>query len=199
MSAPSIPYIRIASIACALVVLAAPARATDFTWDGNGDLDSGGSWTNPLNWDLDSGYPDDTNDTATLPYPTGTRIVTVDVATTIDQLAIADGAFNIVKLDANLEVRLVDHPSDDGSPPSEIDLNGNILTVNSGTAAYFPNIDGAGELVKIGAGQVTLNGEADYTGSFIVSNGTLKFRCGDFTTASKLSVLDGGTAQIEGV
>ncbi|MFO7870940.1 MAG: hypothetical protein R6V03_05855 [Kiritimatiellia bacterium] len=43
------------------VMIAAPALAVDYTWDGGGD---GSSWKDQLNWDLDSGYPDGADDTA---------------------------------------------------------------------------------------------------------------------------------------
>ena len=177
-----------------LCVFAPHADAASYTWDGNGNDNNGGNWSDPLNWDLGIGYPDDSGDTATLPYPGVARYVTNDVAVTIGQLALAEGSLNTLVLADDLEVVLVDHPSDDGNPRSNIDLNGNTLTVDSGSAVYFPNLDGAGEFVKIGTGQVTLNGELNYTGSFMARNGVLAFRCGDFSVTSMI-VTNGGTAR----
>jgi len=173
------------------------AHAVDYTWDGNGSVDNGGNWSDPLNWDLDSGYPDDASDKATLPYPSIARYVTNDVATTISQLALAEGALNNLVLGDDMEVILVDHPDDDGHPRSVIDLNGNTLTVSSGSASYFPTIAGAGTFIKTGTGQVTLNGELNYTGSFTVAEGLLKFRAGTWDSVESLTVEDGAAAWLE--
>jgi len=156
------------------------------TWTGSGD---GSSWSDTSNWSPEI-VP---TNVATLPYPGSTRTVRVDVATNVNQLAMANGALNIVELDADLAVTLVDHPDDAGGN-AEIDLNGNTLTVDSGSALYFPRIDGAGTFEKIGTGTVVLNGELSYTGSFMVRNGILAFRCGDFSATSMI-VTNGGTAR----
>ena len=64
------PLLRISkgimgSFIFALALLSFPslAHAADFTWDGGGD---GTSWSDATNWDLDSGFPDDNTDTATI-------------------------------------------------------------------------------------------------------------------------------------
>ena len=63
------------------------AMATDYVWDGNGDVNNGGNWSTAANWNPD-GVPDGYDDTATLPAAGSNRYVTNDVATTIGTLTI---------------------------------------------------------------------------------------------------------------
>jgi hypothetical protein len=37
-----------------LALITVPVQAVDYTWDGGGDATS---WSDPLNWDLDSSFP----------------------------------------------------------------------------------------------------------------------------------------------
>lgn len=45
------------------------ALGANYVWTNGG---SGTSWATPANWNLNSGYPDGTNDTAEFPYNSGT-------------------------------------------------------------------------------------------------------------------------------
>ncbi|MDC7124383.1 MAG: hypothetical protein PQJ46_02370, partial [Spirochaetales bacterium] len=72
------------------------AFALDYTWDGGGD---GSSWTNPLNWDLDSGYPG-SSDTALFDSSASVTItsdITVDTLTfdTSDAVSVNLSGYNI--------------------------------------------------------------------------------------------------------
>jgi len=54
----------VALLAAAGILCAGPAaRALNYTWDGNGD---GVTWSDPLNWTADSGYPSSAGDFATI-------------------------------------------------------------------------------------------------------------------------------------
>jgi autotransporter-associated beta strand protein len=195
---PTARFTTASAILCSAIIVASPVLAADFTWDGNGDPNNGGNWSDPLNWDVGAGYPDDTNDTANLPAPSLVRLITVDVPTTNDTLhVVADSANSRLRLDADLHLDTFDGSGSGWL--TKLDLNGFTLSVNKANTAYLPELDGAGHLLKVGAGTATLQAENNFTGSMTISNGTVFFRCGDYTTASKLSVLDGGTAEIGGV
>ena len=68
---------------------------TNFVWDGGaGDTD----WSKPLNWDLDSGVPDDAGDTATIDV-SGTSI-TAPAGLTLGALTLGaafDGTLSLGK------------------------------------------------------------------------------------------------------
>jgi len=183
-----------------LCMLAPHAKAVTYTWDGNGDADNGGNWSDPLNWVGDSGTPSTASDVAFLPYPTVDRYVTNDVAVTIDQLALAAGSKNRLVLGADLKVRLTDVTSDGGHPGSLIRLNGYTYSVEQGNIHYHPGLGGDGTLVKYGTSQVTLQTEdpITYTGSMIASNGVLFFRANLWDTTTLLTVIDGATAELNG-
>jgi len=183
-----------------LVLAFAPyAHAVDYAWDGNGDADNGGNWSDPANWDVGGTYPDDTNDTASLTYPSVDRYVTNDVAVTIDQLALYEGSKNHLVLGADMTVRLVDVATDDGHPSAKIHLSGNTLTVRSGSATYFPGLNDevGGSLVKNGTETVRLITEDNFTGSMMVNSGVLYFYGGQWTDSSGLTVMDGATAHVQ--
>jgi len=192
-------FTSIISVAvCLTLVLAfAPhADAATYTWDGNGDADNGGNWSDPLNWVKNSGYPSTASDVAWLPYPTVNRYVTNDVAVTIDQLALFEGTKNILVLGADLKARLVDEPGD-GHPGSIIRLNGYTFSADKGNATYFPALGGDGTFVKYDTSTVILQSEDTYTGAMIVSNGVLYFRAQLWDTTTLLTVKDGGQAHLQ--
>ncbi len=61
-----------------------------------------------------------------------------------------------------------------GAFATSINLNGGFLSVSSGSHTLTGNLGGSGDLVKNGAGSITLDsGEASYTGATIVNAGTL--------------------------
>ena len=182
---------------CAVIAVGVcqTAHAVDYTWDGNGSVDNSGNWSNPLNWDLDSGYPDGTNDTADLQATlSSARYITNDVVTTVGTIIMEDDANHHLVLGANLTVDTIDGVHD--KYKSHIDLNGYTLTLGQtlGTGNYTPALDGDGLFVKVSSGTSTLQGEDEYTGSMIVSNGTLNFRAYAWDTTTLLTVIDGATA-----
>ena len=160
-------------------------------WTGGGD---GSNWTDVANW----APPVVPTNVATIPYPASSRTIYLDAATTLAQLALAEGANNKLELQADLTVDLVDHPSDDGYPGAKIRLNGNTLTVRSGSVTYFPalNDDVGGSLVKNGTETVRVITEDNFTGSMIVNNGVLYFYGGVWDVSSGLTVNNGGQAYV---
>jgi len=183
----------------ALLCTPLPAHATDFTWDGSGDDNNGGNWSVASNWDLDSGFPDDTNDTADFTATLSSdRFITNDVTTTVGTIVMEDHTRHHLVLDDDLFVHTIDGGHD--KYLSHIHLNGQTLTVGRsiGTGAYMAALDGPGTFIKATTGTCTLQGEDEYTGTMIVSNGTLQFRAQLWDTTGLLTVLDGATAaQIE--
>lgn len=89
-------------VAMALVIgvlfTGAVALATDFVWDGGFTTDDG--WTRPQNWQLDSGYPDDTGDNATIADVTPHSTCTFDSgsALTIGNLEVTGDSPTWMKL-----------------------------------------------------------------------------------------------------
>ena len=92
----------------AAALVAAPAVAADIAWDGNGDADASGDWGttvgNELNW-AGNANPGTGEVAQLLDVSTGTRTVTLQNATTVQGLTIAQttpGAVNTLTLNANL-------------------------------------------------------------------------------------------------
>ncbi|NQT91914.1 MAG: hypothetical protein HQ559_04065 [Lentisphaerae bacterium] len=174
------------------------ADADDFVWDGNGNTNNGGNWSAPLNWDADSGYPDNSGDTADLQAVlTSPRYITNDVAVTVGTIVMEDDTDHHLVLGANLTVDVIDGPHN--KYDSTIHVNGYTFTVGQsiGPGGYMPKIDGPGKIVKVSANTVTLQGTDTYTGSIIVSNGVLSFRSSQWDTTTLMTVIDGGTASLQ--
>jgi len=57
------------ALAICAFLLPVAALATSFIWDGDSGLD--GYWSTEDNWTANSGYPDDSSDTATITSTTG--------------------------------------------------------------------------------------------------------------------------------
>ena len=76
----------------------AQARATDFVWDGGAGADN--DWTTEANWDLDSGYPNDQDDKATIdPASADTVYLSVQSANiTVGELILGEYATLEVEL-----------------------------------------------------------------------------------------------------
>jgi len=167
------PSVLIMAICFSLVLAFVPdADAADFVWDGNGDVNKGGSWTNPLNWDLDSGYPDGYDDTANLPGAgPGNRYVTNDVATEVGTLTIPSDPQIHLWLEADLTTSNLTGTG----WQSWIHMNGNTLTISAGGGTYLPGITGGGgRFVKIGPGSTySLNSAVGYSGDYVISNGVM--------------------------
>jgi len=181
-----------------LILAAREAGGTDFVWDGNGDANNGGDWSNPLNWNLDSGTPDDSGDNADIslsPNPTVDRFISNDVATTIGTLTAEDDANSYLVLYADLTLDTFTGGHDRWL--SHVQLNGYTFTVGSSHAGgyiYLPKLDGPGTFIKNTIGTATLQGEDEFTGTMIVSDGTLQFRSSAWDTTTLMTVLDGATA-----
>jgi autotransporter-associated beta strand protein len=169
---------------------------TSATWTGLGD---GSNWTDTANWAPNIIPTDQADLTATL---ASDRYINVDSDATVDTIVIVDGGNQYARhhlvLSADLTVETIDGGHD--KYKSHIHVNdANTLTVGEtiGTGAYMPNLDGSGTVIKHTTGTVTLQGAPDsFTGSFIVTNGTLRFRASTYANTLLLTVLDGTTANL---
>jgi len=175
---------------------AGTAWATDFTWDGNGNPNNGGSWSTANNWNWDSGYPQTGDDNATLPAATATgRSITVDVAVVVNNLTWpASSAANTLRLDANLTVT---NTLSSSQGNNTLNVNGRTLTLNSSSDQQSPVFTGSGRIVKQGTGTFVLgfdNRVHPFSGEIIVSNGIARAinYGGDFRTCTNVTVASSG-------
>jgi hypothetical protein len=82
-------WMALIAIALATALFGTTARATDYVWDGGG---TAGVWTDPLNWNLNSGYPNSVYDKATI--NTGASAGLSGVTITVGELVL-DNASSI--------------------------------------------------------------------------------------------------------
>ncbi len=180
----------------AIFMMAAPGHAEDFSWIGTlGDTNSGGNWSAAANWNVGAGFPDDTNDTADLRAPlTSERHITNDVATTVDTVFMEDHTRHHLWLDANLTADTFGNQHDIFN--SHVHISGQTLMVGRSISAnnYMPRLRGDGLFIKYTTGTCTLQGTDTFTGSMIVSNGTLNFRASTYDETVLMTVLDAATA-----
>src|SRR4051812_42590597 len=104
----SLPRPLMGSIALAISLFPALLVAATVTWDGNGDSNTSGLWeaTSPDNWSI-TGIPGAADNARLLDVTTGTRIITISTAQTINQLTLAQstaGATNTLQINQNLTV-----------------------------------------------------------------------------------------------
>lgn len=130
-----------------VAVLVSPVQATNYTWDGGGD---GVNWTDPNNWDLNSGIPSTTADTAAF---TTAANVTTGFPQTINKLNTGSG---LVQLNGSL-----------GFGP-----NDNTNQVNVGTGGLSVNGNLGGQLRNFtSVGNVTVTGSVDMFANFPTQTG----------------------------
>ena len=172
--------------------LALPAGAGTYTWDG-GPTGTGLSWNVAANWSTDT--KPGAADTANMSYSglTGGKVITLDAPQTIDTLYYpAYGAFNDFTIGNAADVaagntltlkkvtRASNTPSIDQTIAANVVLAANStwdLTIGYNEVnSIVVNgiISGAGmSLTKTNTGRLTLNGANTYSGSTIISQGTL--------------------------
>ena len=190
--------VLITAVCFTLVLAFVPdADAADFVWDGNGDVNKGGSWSDPLNWDLDSGYPDGYDDTANLPGAgPGNRYVTNDVVTEVGTLTIPSDPQIHLWLEADLTTSNLTGTG----WQSWIHMNGNTLTISAGGGTYLPGITGGGgRFVKVGPGSTySLNSAVGYSGDYVISNGVMNMGGGLMGNgdATSITIHDGARVRI---
>ncbi len=160
--------------------------ATTYTWDGGG---AAGVWEDPLNWDLDVGYPDDDSsgtDTAIINLG---GVTTAPVAsTTLASLTIANtstvnpGALINLSVTGLVTCSGTLTTSVAGSTLGSLTINAGGLVNPSGTLTVSGLVTCDGTLTADAAG-ITLNGGITGTGVFNASTGTTTITTGiDVTT-----------------
>ena len=188
-------------------VASAYAGPMVITWDGDGDANLGGSWNEPLNWDIDE-VPTAV-DIAVLPSASSTRTVTVDVPAEVAELRMdqdGSGATNNIRMYADLSVGMIRLMQKNINNRCTINVGGNELTVQS---TYFqildgesyqyalPKINGGGQFVKTGSGRTYANNCGNgFTGTITVNEGFFNVAWSTFGAAAVV-INDGGT--LEGV
>ncbi|KKM02212.1 hypothetical protein LCGC14_1786720, partial [marine sediment metagenome] len=126
---------------------------TDFTWDGTGD---GVSWSDPLNWDLDSGIPDDAGDRAI--FDATADAVVTGAARTIGELQMNAGFTGSLTQTVG-SLTIDDSGAHDGSFNVDAGtFDANDLDIN--IDGDF-DLDSAGTIV-MGSGIWTVNGSWDH-------------------------------------
>lgn len=165
-----------------------PYAATNYVWDGNGDSDNSGPWSDPDFWDLDDSYPGEngTNDTAELPICGVNRYVTNDVSTILKELILASDTQNYLSLGASLTAATIS-----GGNGGRIDVNGQTLTFSSCTG--LPRIEGDGLVVKEGTAMVATSQTQPFTGAWRLDEGIFFFSVGNMSASTSLTVNAGAT------
>jgi len=161
-------------------------------WDGNGDPNNSGDWSDPLNW-TGNQLPTE----ATIPGVTGspkTRVITVDQDTELALLNLqessASGCVNRIALAANLTVSMVNIGSEG---IAEIAVaGGTTLTLGATQAFKLPVVTGSGDVVKTGSSAMTMYAFAgslgsNWTGRILVDEGT--FDIGAYCSIGSTSLL----------
>ena len=151
------------------------------TWSGNGASDNGGNWSDSNNWNPTT-VPG-AADVAVMPtVPSGTRWVTNDVLTTVQEIDMnqASASYNnAIYLNADMNVGRLKCTTPGGSYMHNIvNVNGKTLTIGAGdyNSDPLPAFSGNGTIVKSGTGTVKLIYEstASFSGTFRVDNGIIQ-------------------------
>jgi len=170
----------------AALLVAFNSVAATSTWN----INSGGLWSIPGNWS--GSVPGSPGDTASLTKNlTAARIITNDVSDSVGTLNIGDSgssyfAYTLTNnsgitftFDNNGSGALLSQSSTTASDviATPVTLNDNLKINNassSGTVVISGNISGTGNILKYGAGTLTLSGSNFFSGSITVTNGTVK-------------------------
>lgn len=184
--------------AVAALLMCRGAAATDFTWDNEGGTQA---WDSAINWNLNSGFPNSTADTATF-SAAGNGIVNLNSSQTVGTLTFAAGAtaFTIAPNGGGLVI-------DNGAGGGTLNQNAGNNTV---TALFTAN----NVTANINAGTLTLTNTSDGLSNVInsgttfnvASGATLVGKFGSTTTmgggtsalGSAAIALNGGTLNLDG-
>jgi len=136
---------------------------TEWTWDGDGD---GTSWEDPLNWDKDSGYPDDIYDKVlidtggaiiTTPFGDGLAIAKLTLGENFSGTVQCSDSFTLDNVSGVFGVTI-------SSPDAALDISGSDFTLNG----FFIN-EGTfrlhGDEVLTGFTNDMDSGKVDYYGT----------------------------------
>src|ERR1051326_4138168 len=158
------------------------ANAANGTWTNP----SGGSWTNNVNWSggIIADGAGNTASFSTLTLPADT-IVTLHAPRTIGNLIFDDQ--NVTKHNWSLIPGGGNQLTLAGGAPT--------ITVGSATTTINAVLAGALGFTKAGAGKLVLGTANTYSGTTLVSAGTLTFATVIFSTNNPLSVAAGAVAE----
>lgn len=182
-----------------LAIAAASLASSGFAADGTWDANASGNWSDIANWNGGSGpIADGATFTASFNANlTADRTITLDQAVTIGHLYFAN---------TNATTRTF---TLSGANTLTLDADGvgggtSTIEVAAGTYATIGSslvLAGSGNIEKTGAGRLTLNtnnsavdGVRPFTGSFVVSNGTLMLGSSGLNALTGVSVTLGGGA-----
>ncbi|NQT20767.1 MAG: hypothetical protein HQ592_13755 [Planctomycetes bacterium] len=194
-----------AAFALAVVLASAGgALGLDITWDGNGDPNNGGNWSNPLNWQ-DNSLPAP-DDNVIIPVNSGAveRIISIDTNTTIHSLRmqVPSNAPNTLRLDADLNAGTMIANEPMGSNRPRIELNGHTFTFGgNNTDNHMFGSVGNGRYVKEGTGDAKVYPFSalsdDFTGTIVINGGTVYTEYSGLGNAANVAINEGGTLLIK--
>jgi len=160
--------IRILAFSSAVLMAASGAMA-QITWDGNGDANNSGNWNDAVNWDTDT-VPTSTENATLGSVTSGTRTVTVDVATTVNRIIFdQDNADGINKLSLSGSLTLNRTNASLTNAIWTVNLSGgatvaNVVTDLNGYRIIVANANNSNVPSIYLAGTVNLNAEGSGVG-----------------------------------
>lgn len=185
-NAPSGALSRASLLACASLCAVSTAQAANGTWTGT---TTPGLWSDTANWSsaIIADGAGSTADFSTLDLPDGLFITALDTPRTLGSLTFGDTAT------ASAGSWLVDNNLD---PLNILTLSGTpTVTVNAlgagATAEISAQIAGTEGLVKAGAGTLSLSGLNTYSGTTLVTGGTLNLNSATAIGTSSLTLAGG--------
>jgi autotransporter-associated beta strand protein len=162
------------------LIFAMSTHGTTWVWNGGGGTD--GNWGNSANW-FGLGTPNN-GDSVVFQGATGLNTTNNIVGLTLGQIQFLSGGFNLYGLPFTLTNGIVAvnffGTAAINNSFTNATADTTIMTSNSVTLTVFGNIRGAFGVVKTGLGTLTYNclGDNTYTGTTLVSAGTLQLNAG---------------------
>ena len=140
------------------------------TWTGGG---SNGDWSNPSNWS--GGVPSASETNVSLDFPDGVSNsnTTNDISGLTVSAMSFEGGYNILGNGFTLSGTISTSASGNPAFAANIALGNNSTLDLNGQMNYYGTISGAYSLTLIGGGALFQEGNNDYTGATIVSNGLI--------------------------
>lgn len=177
------------------------SSAADYYWDTNGD--TLGFGTAGGTWGSSSFFSTNASGTVTTTLATTTPADGIAFGTDTVGFGLASGT---VTVSGSQNIGNLSFGADSGA----VTLSGGTLWIGASTVSAAPAVStlltrvrGTGSLTKSGAGTLTLNGNNDYSGGTVVSQGTLQIGTGlvsgsftgsmNIATGATLRVFRGGT------